>query len=161
MTLEAALLAFLTVWVTPSGEPVYAKHCGPPHKCEDYVRRFVEDVRYASAWHDVNPWTLAAIAVRETGLNPNRVGRIGERGEFQLNPRNRANRDALRYHRREQALRAAQLLSEYTEWCGSETLGLGAYNTGKCVRTRYARRVLQWRSKMSGAMPRSSTANAS
>lgn len=154
--LARALDRRLTVWRTES-RVVYVQHCrSAPEGCASRVATFARLIGEASRRHDLDPFLLAAMAVRESGMNPLAAGAAGERGIVQLHPRGPGagirfvRSEAYRRHceRRagvcqEEVLDAgAQLLSRSLERCGSVRDALGAYNRGLCGATDYSRRVM-------------------
>ena len=115
--------------------------------------------------HGVDPWLLAAMALRESGLDPSALGRRREAGILQLHPRG-AGRD-MRFVQdedyRERCLRtvdacqaevverAARTLADAIEECGGLRRGLGAYAAGHCTgRGPYATHVLEERDRLRG-----------
>ncbi len=109
--------------------------------------------------HEVDPWTLAAMAWVESRYNPAVTGAAGERGILQLLPRWRRGlpffREKAECLRKTDACqdsiigKAARMLARSVEVCGSVESGLGRYNTGRCVEgTRYARGVELARRKL-------------
>jgi soluble lytic murein transglycosylase-like protein len=137
-----------------------ASHCR--HASEGCDRRLLEFARYlkdAGEANGIDPWLLAAMAFRESGLNPFAVGGVGELGILQLHPRNarsrgvRFIRDEWYRHRcqrepgacqREVVDRAAQLLAQSLRQCGGNLdAALAMYNTGRCDggNGSYAQRV--------------------
>lgn len=131
----------------PSGH--YVAHCRSAHGgCEARMRRTAELFVRSGFDHRIDPWLLAAIALRESG----------EAGLMQLHPRSRAGREAAercaaspRACPAIQVDAAARLLRASIDRCGSEALALGAYNTGRCEENAYARAVLARRDRMRGA----------
>jgi hypothetical protein len=106
----------------------------------------------------VSPWLLAAMAIRESALNPYAEGKGGERGILQIHPKRRDARK-LRWMRdpayREHCKRklgacqaeivdhAAAILRRAIQKCGGDTAqGLAMYNAGRCnAATSYPYRV--------------------
>ncbi len=126
-----------------------------------FARLFVE----AGAIHEIDPWLLAAMASRESGLNPWAEGGAGELGVMQLHPRGFGHsivahlaRDRERCERRVDACqrpvidRAAAHLRRALERCGgNEACALSIYNTGRPdsdAGLAYARRVLSRREQL-------------
>lgn len=157
----------LTVWTTPHGRRVHIGHCRfAKGGCEARLRAFAEVITDAAARNNLDPLLLAAVAVRESGLNPAALGAAGERGIVQLHPQGAGSR--VRYVRdenyRTRCLRrtdacqnevvavGATLLSEAIEHCGGLEAGLGMYNAGVCDPGRdYVRRVLAERERLASA----------
>jgi hypothetical protein len=158
--LQQALRFRVTVNTSKHGFMTAAYHCR--HASEGCDRRLLEFARYlkdAGEANGIDPWLLAAMAFRESGLNPFAVGGVGELGILQLHPKNarsrgvRFVRDEWYRHRcqreagacqREVVDRAAQLLAQSLEQCGGDLdKALGMYNTGRCGGNgSYAKRVL-------------------
>ena len=149
----------MVVWKKPSGESIYIWHCRSAEGgCRRRLEAFATALSEASEQYGLDPWLLAAVAIRESGMNPDAVGSVGERGIVQLNPRSKYARD-LRYFRSERYRswcmrqvgncqadvidRGAKLLSRAIKRCGTVRSGLGMYQTGRCDADRlYVRRVL-------------------
>lgn len=158
LDLEQALVERLTVWTRPDGARVYVRHCrGVSAGCEARIRAFAVLLEGAAGRHGLDPFVLASIAVRESGLDPSAVGAVGEAGIVQLHPRGAGRRVAFvqsaafrdRCVRRPDACQAAVvelgagLLAKSIARCGSLEAGLGMYNAGECDPGRpYVRRVL-------------------
>src|SRR5688572_25687954 len=86
-TITRALDARLTLYRTPSGRTMYVRHCrSAPGGCHARVAQLAGWIVEVSREHQVDPWLLAAMAVRESGLNPFAVGRAGGRGIVQIHP---------------------------------------------------------------------------
>jgi membrane-bound lytic murein transglycosylase MltF len=116
----------------------------------------------ASRSHRLDTWLMAAMALKESGLNPFARGGIGELGILQINP-NRSDAKEVRFIvdsayrerckgtpgacQREIVDHAARVLVEALDMCqGDIVLALGAYNTGRCGgNPDYAERVLRER----------------
>jgi hypothetical protein len=142
-----ALAARLTIWVSPSGNVVYARHCrDAPGGCEARIGALTALLEEAAERHGLDPWLLAALAVRESMLNPAAVGARGEAGIVQLHPRGAGHdvryvRDADYRKACQREIdacqgpvveRGAQHLAEAIASCGSERDGLGKYASGRC-----------------------------
>jgi hypothetical protein len=110
----------------------------------------------------VDPWLLAAMAYRESSLNPFAIGGYGEAGILQLHPKSRTSKGVrfvrdTRYRtsckreagacQREVVERAAQMLKSSLDKCsGNMEKALGMYNTGRCGgNPPYAARVIKER----------------
>jgi len=151
--LAGALEHELAVWERRDGSIVYVAHCrSAPGGCEARVRSIAVELVRAARAHRVDPWLLAAMALRESGLNPEAVGAIGEVGVLQLHPRSAHGQRARAACRRAPGRCgaaviwiAAEHLAAVQAICGSEGAALGAYNRGECGETTYSRRVLRRR----------------
>ncbi len=138
--LAAALNERMTVHTTPSGRRVYVRHCRTADNgCQVRLRMYARAMVGVARESGLDPFLLAAVAVRESGLNPRAVGPAGERGLFQAHPRWHRLGDTVA----EQARVAANHIVSAIERCGSLEAGLGAYNSGRCGVTRYSRGVLR------------------
>lgn len=163
-TLVAALEAWMTVRVRPDGERVYVRHCrDAPVDCRERIAALASILERKAREHDLDPWLLAAIAVRESGLNPAAVGAQGEAGIVQLHPRG-AGHDVRYVHDegyREECLarvdacqepvveRGARYLADAIRRCGGVAAGLGRYASGRCnPGLRYVERVLEQRRRL-------------
>lgn len=154
-SLERALLEQVTIGHRDT-TPVYVQHCRRARGgCAQRMHEIAALIDRAGAEHHVDPWLLAAIAMRESGGNPDARGSHGELGLMQLHPRSRHGAYAAR---RCAAAPdectaivvdvAAALMARSIERCGSEALGLGRYNSGRCEETAYARAVMARRERM-------------
>lgn len=148
--------------------PIY--HCR--QATEGCDRRLLEFAHYlidAGERFGIDPWLLAAMAFRESGMNPFAVGLVGERGILQLHPKNprtksvRFVRDEWYRQRcrkqtgacqREVVDQAAQILASSLDKCGGDLKkALGMYNSGKCGgNARYSARILAERDALKGAV---------
>lgn len=153
-----------------AGFMVPSYHCRRASEgCDARLLEFAQYLKDAGDRYDLDPWLLAAMAFRESGLNPFAVGAVGEVGILQLHPKNprskgvRFVRDAWYRQRckkelgacqREVVERAAQLLARSLEKCGGNLeSALGMYNSGKCrAKTRYSARVFGERLAMMKAV---------
>jgi soluble lytic murein transglycosylase-like protein len=163
-TLTRALEARITVYRNPNGRVVHVRHCrASPQGCRARVAQLARWIVEVSQAHEVDPWVLAAMAVRESGLNPFAIGRAGERGVVQLHPQGSHSRGITfvrseGYRRRcarqpgacqREILDAgAQHLSQWVRRCGSLEAALGGYNRGACGATDYTVRVLRERDRL-------------
>jgi hypothetical protein len=107
--------------------------------------------------HGLDPFVLAAMAIRESGLDPFVQGAAGEWGIVQLHPRGIGGRvrfvqsEAYRQRcrrsagacQREVLEVGANHLAEAIQACGSLNEALGRYNRGVCGETAYTRRVMR------------------
>lgn len=161
-SLEGALERRLTVWVRPDGTRVHVKHCEQVG-CTERVHAITEMLEGAARVHDVDASLLAAMALRESGLNPGAVGAAGERGVLQLHPKGKGAR--LRFFRSEPYRKrcmmrpdgcqkeiidkGAELLSRSLSRCESLEGALGMYQSGRCNGARpYVGRVLAVQAKL-------------
>jgi hypothetical protein len=164
--LQSAIRTRIAVSRDRRGTTIPAAHCR--HAVQGCERRLAEFARYlvdSAARHDLDPWLMAAMAVRESGLNPFAEGSLGELGILQINP---GRRDAkhVRFMRdewyrrrcrkepgacqREVVEHAASLIARTLQQCdGNLVDALGLYNTGRCGgNDRYAKRVLSERDEL-------------
>lgn len=174
--LARAIDARLTVWKTPDGRVVHVSHCRHIRGgCRARLVTFARWMVQVGDEHGVDPFLLAAIAMRESGFDPFAHGAAGERGIVQLHPRGVGahvrfvRSEAYRNYCKHQTgacqlevLEAgARLVADSIAQCGGEAAGLGAYNSGVCGENAYARRVLAERQKLVELSRRSSEATAS
>jgi hypothetical protein len=142
-----------------TGYMVAAAHCRRASEgCDRRLFEFAHYLRDAGERNGIDPWLLAAMAFRESGLNPFAVGGVGELGILQLHPRSPTSKNIrfvkdgwyrLRCKReagacqREVVDRAAEVLARAVVLCGGDMdRALSAYNTGRCGgNTSYAKRV--------------------
>jgi soluble lytic murein transglycosylase-like protein len=148
------------------GVMVPAYHCR--HAKEGCDRRLGEFAQYlvdAGQTYGIDPYLIAAMGVKESGLNPFAKGAAGELGILQIHPGRRDARQ-VRFIRdewyrkrcarepgacqREIVDHAAKVLARSLELCGgSIPAALGAYNTGHCGgNKKYAKRVLLEREEL-------------
>ena len=161
LSLEQAILAALELpHRRPDGSACYARHCrSAVGGCPARARRMALYFMQSATRHGVDAWTLAAIAMHESGGNPNAVGAHGELGLCQLHPRTRHGAMAARICDTQPRAcaaaiidGAAQLLASAIRRCGDEAHGLSAYNSGSCDRRLvYAERIFARRDRMRGA----------
>jgi hypothetical protein len=157
-----ALQDRLTLW-RGEARVVYVRHCrDAPGGCPARIGTFARMMSDAADTHRLDPFLLAAVAVRESGMNPLAASQAGERGIVQLHPRGPGRgvefvqsesyraRCALRPDVcQDEVLSAgARLLSRAIERCGGVREGLGAYNRGSCGETDYSRRVMSERQRL-------------
>lgn len=161
--LVRALDEQLTVWKRPDGSRIHIAHCRRAEGgCRARIEALAELLVESGRKHDVDPFLLAAMAIRESGLHPEAVGIRGSGGILQLNPRGvghsvRIVRDA-RYRRqcrdKPDACQApvieigAKHLADWIEHCGKLRQALGGYNSGECQVNNYPRKVLTVREKL-------------
>lgn len=164
--LAAALDARVTVWQRRDGSPVHVSHCRatPRGGCRARISRFASLIANVARDHGIDAFVLAAMAVRESGLDPFARGAAGEYGLIQLHPRGVGRRvDFVRSERfrtrcrqtpgacqREVLQVGARLLRDSRERCGSLPSALTAYNRGECGESDYSRRVLEERATLLG-----------
>ena len=164
----AALEERMTVWKrtnVDSGavERIYVRSCRQGKTdCAKRLAAFAALFTDAGVQHQIDPMLLAAVGLRETGLNPFAEGGVGERGVVQLHPRGVGARVKFvkdrwyrsKCERQADACQAdvvdvgARLLAAAISRCGSVSEGLGAYNSGVCQETAYSRLVLKERGKL-------------
>jgi len=163
LALADALEERVTVWHRPDGTSVHIGHCRfAPRGCRARIEQLATWIYESGEEEGVDPWILAAIAFRESGLNPWAVGRAGERGIIQLHPRghegshSRFVRDEAYRERcrrldgacqKEVLAAGARLLARSIRMCGGNVAaGLSGYNAGTCGGApEYGRRVLHER----------------
>lgn len=162
LALARALDARLTVWRS-GGRRVYVGHCRRARvTCRARVVALARVIARVGVRHGVDPFLLAAMALRESGLNPFAEGAAGERGIVQLHPRGVGSR--VRFVRnegyRERCAReadacqeevvdaGARLIAASMARCGGTREALGAYNSGACQATSYGDRVLEERASL-------------
>jgi hypothetical protein len=169
--LQQALRFRVTVYVNPrSGNMVAIGHCRhAAGGCDRRLDEFAHYLSEAGERNGIDPWVLAAMAFRESGLNPFAVGGVGELGILQLHPRSATSKNIrfvkdawyrLRCKRepgacqKEVVDRAAEVLARSVVLCGGDIdLALGAYNTGRCGGNKeYARRVRREMDRLKGAV---------
>jgi hypothetical protein len=155
-----AILVMVTVWITPSGDAVYAPQFrNAPQGAESRAFDLAADFTFAEQVYGVDRYLLAALAYRESGFDPNALGEQNEFTVMQLHPRSKAGRETASFCKghpaqceRAAILAAARVLSEGYRECGTEALALGYYRSGKCVAGPGARRVLEARERMVAAL---------
>lgn len=145
------------------GKPYAWKHCREaPGGCDARIRAFGEYIRNVSDFYGVDPWLVAAMAVKESGLNPWAQGKGDELGILQIHPRRREaskialfdQRERKRCHNRvgecqlEIVFTAIGILRRSFAICGNAVDALGMYNRGVCGPSGYALRVLQIRREL-------------
>jgi hypothetical protein len=164
--LQSAMSERIAVGHNKLGALVPIGHCR--HASEGCDRRLTEFAHYlvdVGQAHNLDPWLMAAMAFRESGMNPFAKGAVGELGILQINPGRRDARQ-VRFIRdgwyrqrcrkeagacqREVVEHAARVLTRSLELCGGNmTAALGAYNSGHCGGgKRYAKRVLLEREEL-------------
>ncbi len=163
LRLGRALEKRLTVWRTPGGRVVHVSHCRAVQGgCRARIASFARWMVEVSRENGIDPFVLAAIAVRESGLDPFATGSAGEMGIVQLHPRGIGRHvrfvQSEAYRRRcarspgacqaEILEVGARHLASAVQTCGSIEAGLGAYNTGVCGENSYSRRVMRERTRL-------------
>ena len=162
--LAEAFAERLTVSRRRDGTRVLTPHCrNGPVPCDERLRVFAALIIEVATAHDVDPILIAAMAIKESGLDPSALGRRREAGIIQLHPRGagrgvRYVQDAAyraRCQRRVDACqrevleRGVQTLARGMAQCGGLRGGLGAYASGHCTtRIRYIDRVLEERARL-------------
>jgi hypothetical protein len=161
--LVGALEDRLTVWESPKGKLFYASHCRTgPGGCRARIAVIARWLADAADQYSLDPFVLAAMAVKESGLNPFAEGSVGELGLLQLHPRGVGRRTKFvrseDFRKRcEKSVGACQKeiidigaehLSDAIQRCGDLRAALGAYNSGKCGETDYTDRVLTERAAL-------------
>ena len=163
LSLLHALETRLTVWRSPKGKLVHVQHCRAGRGgCRPRLAVFARWLVDVTSEHELDPFLLAAVALRESGLNPLALGGAGEMGIVQLHPRGVGRRSKFvrsGWYRRFCARSAgacqrevleigAEHLSSAIGRCGSVEAGLGAYNSGKCGATMYSQQVMREHRKL-------------
>jgi hypothetical protein len=160
LALREALLNRVEVWRRSDGRAQYVAHCErAPVGCMLRVSAFARWFVRAGERHRVDPWLLAAMAVRESSLNPSARGSVGEFGLMQLHPYS-----SVGYKTRAECKRApsdctwlvidaaAELVASSLKRCGDISRALTAYNRGACGDSFYARQVLRERERLVGGV---------
>jgi hypothetical protein len=163
-SLSQALVGALTVWEKPDGERVFVHHCRTaPGGCEARIAAFTDMFIVIGGEWNLDPWLLAALAWKESGLNPGATGGIGEGGILQLHPRGvgasvefvsnaRTRHLCLQRHdacQHSVVHAGAAHLAAWVTRCGSLEDALGGYNSGRCGGSgSYARRVFYRRDQL-------------
>lgn len=167
LALARAIDARLTVRENREGKPIHVQHCRAVEGgCRARVATLSRLITEASNRAGVDPFLTAAIAMRESGLNPLAVSPVGARGVVQLNPKYRGKTVPFVYNEsyREQCSRrpgACQrevldaglgLYRWAVDRCGGDVAkGLAWYNSGRCdKRNGYAASVLSERRRLLG-----------
>ena len=162
VALARALDERLTVWRNGRRQ-VYVWHCRAARPgCRARIVAVAQLLAEAARRYTVDPFLLAAMAIKESGLNPFAAGAAGERGVVQLHPRGVGSR--VRFVRSEGYRRrcersagacqkevidaGARLVSAAIARCGDVLEGLGRYNSGICQSTAYSARVMEERQNL-------------
>lgn len=130
--------------------------------CRARIAAFARWMAELARQHRVDPFVLAAMAMRESGLDPFATGLAGEMGIVQLHPqgvgrgvrfvqseayRRRCARSPGACQREILEVGASHLASAVSR-CEGIAEGLGAYNTGVCGDNAYSRRVMRERARL-------------
>lgn len=159
--LEEALSRRLAVWRVPkTGALVYVRHCAQVKGgCRERASALASIFEDTGKRYGLDPYLLAAMAFKESGMSPGAHGSVGERGVLQIHPRSKYSRGLRFIHseayrkkclrrpdgcQKEVIDRAALLLSRALARCGDLRSALGMYQSGQCDRERpYVQRVLR------------------
>jgi hypothetical protein len=167
LALARAIDARLIVRENRQGEPIHVQHCRVSDGgCRARIATLSRLITEASNRAGVDPFLTAAIAVRESGLNPLAVSPVGARGVVQLNPKYRGKTVPFVYNERyreecsrrpgacqREVLEAGLGLYEWavTRCGGDVERGLSWYNSGRCDKQNgYASSVLRERRRLLG-----------
>lgn len=172
-SLAKALESRVTVWERDDGSPIHVSHCRatPEGGCRVRIARFSRWIAEVARAFELDAFVLAAMAVRESGLDPFVRGAVGEYGLIQLHPRGvgRRVRFVQSEHFRQRCRRrpgacqrevltvGARLLQDSKERCGDLQSALTAYNRGECGASDYSRRVLEERATLLALAKRDAT----
>lgn len=165
LALARAIDARLTIHENREGDPIHVQHCRIVEGgCRARVATLSRLITEASNRVGVDPFLTAAIAMRESGLNPLAVSPVGARGVVQLNPRYRGKTVPFVYNERyrEQCARRPGACQREVldaglglyKWAvsrcdGHVERGLAWYNSGRCdKRNGYAASVLRERRRL-------------
>jgi hypothetical protein len=165
LALARAIDARLIVRETREGKPIHVQHCRVVEGgCRARVATLSRLITEASNRAGVDPFLTAAIAMRESGLNPLAVSPVGARGVVQLNPKYRGKTVPFVYnetYRNQCSRRPGACQREVLEaglglykWAvdrcgGSVEKGLAWYNSGRCDKKNgYASSVLKERRRL-------------
>lgn len=165
LALARAIDARLIVRESRSGKPIHVQHCRESEGgCRARIATLARLITEASNRANVDPFLTAAIAMRESGLNPLAVSPVGARGVVQLNPRYRGKTVPFVYnerYREQCSMRPGACQREVLDaglglykWavsrCGGDVeKGLAWYNSGRCdKRNGYASSVLSERRRL-------------
>jgi hypothetical protein len=165
LALARAIDARLIVRESRAGKPIHVQHCRIVEGgCRRRIATLSRLITEASNRAGIDPFLTAAIAVRESGLNPLAVSPVGARGVVQLNPKYRGKTVPFVYnetYREQCSRRPGACQREVLEaglglykWavsrCGGDVQrGLAWYNSGRCdKRNGYAASVLSERRRL-------------
>jgi len=165
LALARAIDARLTIRESREGESIYVQHCRVSQGgCRARIATLARLITEASNRAGVDPFLTAAIAMRESGLNPFAVSPVGARGVIQLNPKYRGKSVPFIYnerYRQKCSRRPGACQREVLDaglglygWavdrCGGDVeKALAWYNSGHCdAHNGYASSVLQERRRL-------------
>jgi hypothetical protein len=165
LALARAIDARLIVRESRQGKPIHVQHCRVVEGgCRARIATLSRLITEASNRAGVDPFLTAAIAMRESGLNPFAVSPVGARGVVQLNPKYRGKTVPFIYnesYRKQCSRRAGACQREVLDaglglyqWavsrCGGDLeKGLSWYNSGRCDKQNgYASSVLRERRRL-------------
>lgn len=165
LALARAIDARLIVRESRAGEPIHVQHCRVvAGGCRARIATLSRVITESSNRAGVDPFLTAAIAMRESGLNPLAVSQVGARGVVQLNPKYRGKTVPFVYndsYREQCGRRPGACQREVIEaglglyrWavsrCGGDVKkGLAWYNSGRCDKKNgYASSVLRERRRL-------------
>jgi hypothetical protein len=165
LALARAIDARLIVRESRQGTPIHVQHCRVVEGgCRARIATLSRLMTEASNRAGVDPFLTAAIALRESGLNPLAVSPVGARGVVQLNPKYRGKTVPFVYnesYREQCARRPGACQREVLDaglglyrWavtrCGGDVeKGLAWYNSGRCDKQNgYASSVLGERRRL-------------
>ncbi len=165
LALARAIDARLIVRESRAGEPIHVQHCRVvAGGCRARIATLSRVITESSNRAGVDPFLTAAIAMRESGLNPLAVSQVGARGVVQLNPKYRGKTVPFVYndsYREQCGRRPGACQREVIEaglglyrWavsrCGGDVQkGLAWYNSGRCDKQNgYASSVLRERRRL-------------
>jgi hypothetical protein len=165
LALARAIDERLTVRENRAGKPIHVQHCRVVDGgCRARVATLSRLITESSNRAGVDPFLTAAIAMRESGLNPLAVSPVGARGVVQLNPKYRGKTVPFVYNERyrEQCSRRPGACQREVldaglglyRWavsrCGGDVeRGLAWYNSGRCDKKNgYAASVLRERRRL-------------
>ena len=165
LALARAIDARLIVREDRAGTPIHVQHCRVSDGgCRARIAALSRLITEASNRAGVDPFLTAAIAMRESGLNPLALSPAGARGLIQLNPKYRGKTVPFVYNERyrdkcsrrpgacqREVLEAGLGLFDWAvSKCGDDVRrGLAWYNSGRCdSRNGYAGSVLRERRRL-------------
>ena len=165
LALARAIDTRLIVRENREGRPIHVQHCRVVEGgCRARVATLSRLITETSNRAGVDPFLTAAMAMRESGLNPLAVSPVGARGVVQLNPKYRGKTVPFVYnetYRNQCSRRPGACQREVLEaglglyqWavqrCGGNVeKGLAWYNSGRCDKKNgYASSVLRERRRL-------------
>ena len=165
LALARAIDARLIVRENREGKPIHVQHCRVVEGgCRARIAALSRLITETSNRAGVDPFLTAAIAMRESGLNPLAVSPVGARGVVQLNPKYRGKTVPFVYNEtyrnqcsrrpgacQREVLEAGLGLYQWAvERCGGNVeKGLAWYNSGRCDKKNgYASSVLKERKRL-------------